>query len=38
MALTVPLTVLTLGYWKYKTHQQEKKRARDATAQKADIV
>ncbi|KUJ18809.1 uncharacterized protein LY89DRAFT_780813 [Mollisia scopiformis] len=37
-ALTIPLTILTVGYWKYRTWKQAKKRAEDAALQHLNFV
>jgi hypothetical protein len=38
VALTIPLTLCTLGYWKFRTHRQEKRRAQEAEEQKRHVV
>jgi hypothetical protein len=38
LAATIPLTILTLGYWRYKTLQQRKQKQQREAAGKTDIV
>lgn len=38
LAATIPLTIFTLGYWRYKTSQQRKQKQQLEAAGKTGIV